>query len=140
MARPMPVVSRLTKAECLALLQQASLGHVGLSIEALPTVRSVRFAVDDDAVVLRLNAGSRLSRATTGRVVAFHADGYDADAGRGWSVWLTAVATKVTDAAALARVAALPLEAWSPDPASDLFVTLSTAGVTGEAVELSSPT
>jgi hypothetical protein len=121
-------------------LGQAPLGRVGLSIEALPTVRSVRFALDQDEIVIRLHAASRLCRAATGNVVAFHADGYDAATRRAWSVCVTAVAGRVTDASAVERLAALPLDAWSGDPREDVFLTLSTLGVTGERVELSPPT
>jgi uncharacterized protein len=135
-----PVVTRLTPAECLTLLEQAPLGRVGLSIEALPTVRSVRFALNDDDIVIRLHGASRLCRATNGNVVAFHADGYDAVTRRAWSVCVTAVAGRVTDASAVERLAALPLDTWSRDPREDVFVTLSTVGVTGERVELPAPT
>jgi uncharacterized protein len=110
-----PVFVRLNPQECLARLVPAPIGRVAVSIDALPTVRSVRFALIGDSVVFRVAPESRLRRAVVGTVIAFHADHYDEGERQGRSVVIHGVADEVKDPTTVAQLRALPLEAWA-DP------------------------
>ncbi len=132
-ARP-PVVTRLLPQECLSLLGHARIGHLALTLDALPVVRTVRFALADDAIVVRVRPGSRLHRAAVGRVVAFHVDDYDEGARGGWSVMVQGVCEPVADPAAIAAMQRLPLDPWADPPEADCFLRVATARISGEQV------
>lgn len=100
-------------AECRALLATASIGRVGLSIDALPVVVPVNFVVDGDRIVFRTGPGAKLRQALEGAVVCFEVDDVDRVYHSGWSVLATGHAAEITDPAALARVRALPLRSWA---------------------------
>jgi nitroimidazol reductase NimA-like FMN-containing flavoprotein (pyridoxamine 5'-phosphate oxidase superfamily) len=75
----------LSSAESRALLRGAvGVGHIGLSVRALPVIIPVSFTVDGDAVVVRGEALDHISFFHAGDVVAFQADGRDPEGG--WSV------------------------------------------------------
>ena len=79
----------LSRAECLDLLGRVSIGRVGCSTGALPTVLPVNFVVDGESVVIRTAPGSKLDAATRHAVVAFEADDIDPVYHSGWSVLAT---------------------------------------------------
>lgn len=101
----------LTRAECLHLLAHVDVGRVGVSMDALPVILPVHFAVTDDSVVFRSTLGTRLDAATLGAVVAFQADGYDPSRTSGWSVMLQGVAAAAPDG-----VPRSPVESGSAHP------------------------
>jgi nitroimidazol reductase NimA-like FMN-containing flavoprotein (pyridoxamine 5'-phosphate oxidase superfamily) len=76
----------LTRGECLALLGQAGIGRVGVSLGAIPEVFPVHFCLMGDAIVFRTGAGTKLHAASHGAVVAFEVDEFEIDARCGWSV------------------------------------------------------
>lgn len=85
----------LSRDRCLALLQSVQFGRVVYTVDALPAVTPVRFAVRDRNVLVRAGEDSRLARSVPGAVVAFQADDIDEDHGFGWSVVVIGVATQV---------------------------------------------
>lgn len=85
----------LSRDRCLALLQSVQFGRVVYTVDALPAVTPVRFAVRDRDVLVRAGEDSRLARSGPGAVVALQADDIDEDHGFGWSVVVTGVATQV---------------------------------------------
>jgi len=129
-----PVVTRLAPTECLALLERARVGRVALTIDAMPNVRSVVFALVDRSIVLRVAPGSRLHRAATGAVVAFQADHYDDAAREGWSVVAQGMGHEVADPATLRVCHQLPLDAWSEPPLEDRFLQIPIVVLSGEHV------
>jgi nitroimidazol reductase NimA-like FMN-containing flavoprotein (pyridoxamine 5'-phosphate oxidase superfamily) len=130
-----PGIWKLTPDECLDLLGSASVGRVGVTIDALPAVLPVNFAVSDGAVVFRTVPGTKLDAATRGAVVAFEVDAYGTSQDpRGWSVLVRGVAHEVTDPAELAAARALPLESWAFDGRADRFVRIEPTVVTGRRV------
>jgi uncharacterized protein len=131
-----PIITRLTVDECLARLALAPIGRVAITIDVLPAVRTVRFALDNDGVVFRVANGSRLQAATNNMVVAFHADRYDEPSRSGWSVEVRGVARPVSDEHSVERLGRLPLESWSDAPDADTFVHIPTAVIRGEEVLL----
>src|ERR671913_2269001 len=87
----------LAPDECLRLLATATLGRIGVTSGALPTVLPINFRVDGDRILFRTGVGTKLDAATSGAVVAFEADDFDAMYHSGWSVVITGVARPVED-------------------------------------------
>ena len=106
-------LAALTDAECLALLGDAGIGRVGLSIDALPVVLPVNFVLDGDRILFRTGTGSKLQQALEGAVVCFEVDQVDRIYHAGWSVLATGHAGEVTDPADLERIRTLPLRPWA---------------------------
>jgi len=85
----------LDRAECLRLLRTATLGRIGITTGALPTILPINFRVDGDRILFRTGVGTKLDAATRGAVVAFEADDIDPMYHSGWSVVVTGVARQV---------------------------------------------
>ena len=91
----------LDREECVRLLESATLGRIGFTSGALPTVLPVDFHLDDGRILVHTTRGSRLDAALKDAVVAFEADEFDSGDHLGWSVAVTGVATEL-DAGTLA--------------------------------------
>lgn len=93
-ARPLVPLSR---ERCLELLRSVAVGRIVFTDRALPAVRPVNFGVlADGDIVIRSGAGSKLSAAADGAVVAFEADLWNDATQEGWSVVVTGQARLVT--------------------------------------------
>src|SRR5690348_17101209 len=79
----------LSENECMELLREVPVGRIGLTLNALPAVLPVNFAVLDGDIVIRTGGGTKLQAAMSNAVVAFETDGYDDEDQTGWSVMLT---------------------------------------------------
>ena len=115
----------------MALLGQVAVGRVGASIDALPVVLPVNFAVVDDDIVFRTVEGTKFHAAAAGAVVAFEADGYDDSGRQGWSVLVQGRSEVVVDPVELASLRGLTIDPWAVDGAADRFVRIRTTKVTG---------
>jgi nitroimidazol reductase NimA-like FMN-containing flavoprotein (pyridoxamine 5'-phosphate oxidase superfamily) len=104
----------LERHECLRLLGTATLGRIGVSSSALPTVLPVNFRFDGHRILFRTGAGTKLDAATQNAVVAFEVDEIDPLAHAGWSVVVRSVAREVTDPDELAEAQSRPLARWAP--------------------------
>jgi nitroimidazol reductase NimA-like FMN-containing flavoprotein (pyridoxamine 5'-phosphate oxidase superfamily) len=104
----------LDREQCLALLAGETIGRVGLTTGALPTVLPVNFCLDGDRVLIRTGEGTKLDAALRGAVVAFEVDDFDPFDHSGWSVVVTGVADEVTEPERLRRAEHLPLPRWAP--------------------------
>ncbi len=104
----------LSRDECLRLLALTTLGRVGFTQGALPTVLPVAFRMDGERILVRTVRGGTLAGALRNAVVAFEVDDVDPVRHSGWSVSVTGVATEVEDLAP----ADLPT-AVAEDPAAD---------------------
>jgi uncharacterized protein len=87
----------LSPSECWALLGEAKVGRVGVSLGALPAIFPVNYATEGDAVVFRTGPGIKLRAAVANAVVAFEVDGFDEDAGTGWSVLVVGKCCEIHD-------------------------------------------
>jgi nitroimidazol reductase NimA-like FMN-containing flavoprotein (pyridoxamine 5'-phosphate oxidase superfamily) len=87
----------MARAEALGLLASQPVGRLVYTRAALPMVTPVNFTLHDGAILVRTAAGSALSRAVDGAVVAFEVDRLDMDASSGWSVIVTGRAELVGD-------------------------------------------
>lgn len=129
-----PKVTRLDCKECLALLGAASVGRLAVHLRALPSIRTVRFALDDDRIVIRVAPGSQLLHAARNAVVAFSADHCDDAARSGWCVVAQGLAEEVVDPALVARLRSLPLAPWGEGPAGDVVLCIRPSVIEGERV------
>jgi uncharacterized protein len=124
----------LDRDQCLALLASATLGRVGVSTGALPTVLPVNFLFHEGRILIRSGRGTKLDAALRDTVVAFEVDDFDPLDHSGWSVVVTGIATAVTDAEELAAVDALPLPRWAPG-GNGHVVAISTELVSGRRLD-----
>jgi nitroimidazol reductase NimA-like FMN-containing flavoprotein (pyridoxamine 5'-phosphate oxidase superfamily) len=125
------VSTTLTPSECYELLEQATVGRIGVSIDALPVILPVHFTLLDDAVIFRTRPGTKLDAATNGAVVAFQADETEALEQESWSVLVQGVAREVTDPDELARVKLLPMVAWPGSRDGDRWVRIRSGKASG---------
>jgi hypothetical protein len=126
-----PTVEILSVEECIELLSQVAVGRIAVTVDALPVIFLVNYAVVDGAVVFRTLEGAKLSTATTGAVVAFQVDSYESDGRSGWSVMVQEVATEVIDPTGLRRIEAASVDAWALDGAADHVVRIELHRVSG---------
>lgn len=87
----------LEDSECRDLLPTVPIGRVAVTINGLPAVFPVNFAVYNDRIVFRTNAGTKLDAAVRNAVVAFEVDQFDATERGGWSVLVVGRAEDITD-------------------------------------------
>jgi nitroimidazol reductase NimA-like FMN-containing flavoprotein (pyridoxamine 5'-phosphate oxidase superfamily) len=123
----------LSPGECMRLLCSHGVGRVVYSVQAMPAVTPVNYALDDGTVVFRTAAGSRLANATRNAVVAFEVDEIDETRRTGWSVVVTGVARTVDEDEARTYVEGLDLTTWAPGDRS-LFVRITPSFVTGRVL------
>jgi uncharacterized protein len=130
--------TRLDRAECLQLLAGLPVGRLILTVNALPVVRPMNFALVDELIVLRTAAGTTVADKVDDMIVAFEVDDLDPATSTGWSVTVTGRAALVADPATIARYQAVPLVPWAPG-VRDQFVTITTELVEGLRVRRSLP-
>jgi uncharacterized protein len=100
--------------ECFRLLEQSSVGRLGVIDGDRPVVLPVNYAVVDGEIVLRTDEGMKL-RAAERAPVAFEVDAFDEGARTGWSVLVSGRAEEVTEYAARERQAVrdAPVDPWA---------------------------
>lgn len=123
----------LERDECLTLLARATLGRVGVTIGALPSVVPVNYRLAGDEIVIRTGAGTKLDAATRNAVVAFEVDDMDPIEHTGWSVMVTGIAREVVDWAEIAELTRRPLPRWAPGGA-DRIIAIPTDLATGRRI------
>ena len=104
----------LDREASLRLLATATLGRIGVTDKALPTILPVNFVFDGEKILVRTGVGTKLHAAAVGAVVAFEVDDFDPLYHSGWSVVVTGPARELTDPDELARVRRAHLPRWSP--------------------------
>jgi nitroimidazol reductase NimA-like FMN-containing flavoprotein (pyridoxamine 5'-phosphate oxidase superfamily) len=117
--------ARLDRAESLQLLARVPVGRLIFTMNALPAVRLVNFAVAGEMIVLRTAGDSTIARKVDQAIVAFEVDELDAATCSGWSVTVTGRAEVVTDPEIAARYESVPLAPWAPG-SRDQFITITT--------------
>jgi uncharacterized protein len=103
----------LTDEACWDLLARCEVGRVGVTINSLPAIFPVNFAVIDGRILFRTAAGTKLAAATAGAIVAFEVDDYRGADRSGWSVLATGPAEVVHDLDVTFKVLATGLEPWA---------------------------
>jgi nitroimidazol reductase NimA-like FMN-containing flavoprotein (pyridoxamine 5'-phosphate oxidase superfamily) len=129
----------LTDARCRTLLRSVDLGRVLLSLDAMPVAFPVNYRlVDEDTIVFRTAAGTKLSRAVDRRLVGFEVDRVDSEAAVGWSVLVLGIASVVTDPGELARLTELNIRSLSRE-ALPYFVKIEIHRLSGRHVGSEAP-
>ena len=126
--------SQLDRAESLRLLASVPVGRLIFTVNALPTVRLMNFALVDGLIVMRTADDSTVARKVHHTVVAFEADELDNAPCSGWSVTVIGRAALVADPEAAVRYRAVPLVAWAAEP-RDTFLTITTEMAEGRRVQ-----
>jgi uncharacterized protein len=112
---PKTRIEILDREECVRLLASQEVGRVVAVNHGRPHVVPVNYILDGDAIVFRTDVGTKLDAA--GRsLVAFEVDDLHRENRSGWSVVVQGWAQELTafeDPAVVARVAALPMQAWA---------------------------
>lgn len=124
---------RLDRAESMRLLASAQVGRLIFTVNALPTVRLMNYALVDGLIVVRTAAGTTVARKADDVVVAFEVDDLDVATSSGWSVIVIGRATLVTDPGLIGRYQRVPLKPWAPG-GRDQFVQITTEVVEGRRV------
>ena len=125
----------LTEAECLSCLRQVGVGRLGVTWNAMPVILPVNFVLDGaQRIVVRTAAGTKLSAATAGRVVAFEVDGYDTMSHGGWSVLVQGRSQVLRDPDEIAWAQKLPLNSWANEAAEE-FVTVAIEVLSGRRID-----
>jgi len=126
-------LEEMSRAECLHLLASVPVGRIVYTLQALPAVAVVNFAIHDGGVVFRADGARNLESATRHAVVAFEADDMDPDTHRGWSVTVVGPADEVTDTDEMAALRALRLDPWAPGE-REHFIRIKPEIVTGRRI------
>jgi nitroimidazol reductase NimA-like FMN-containing flavoprotein (pyridoxamine 5'-phosphate oxidase superfamily) len=87
----------VSDAECVKLLQANDLGRIALvDRDSRPIIFPINYYFDEGVVVFRTAAGTKLDLAP-GMHACFEIDGWDSQAGVGWSVLVRGIAHDVTE-------------------------------------------
>ena len=102
----------------------------------------VRFAVDGNEIVIRIDTGSTLSATIPDTIVAFQAEHLDDETRTGWTVNVVGSAHEVTDPGDMARLRGTGPPSWAL-ARGDQFIRIAPGIVTGRelmvAAEFPSP-
>lgn len=126
----------LPRDECLRLLATKSIGRIGLTVGALPTVLPVNYRLIGDRIYFRTGNTERLRAATTCAVVAFEVDHIDEEHHHGWTVVVTGVTEPIEHRDIVERLESIGVPQWAPIPQTRL-VSLSTDVISGRRLALS---
>jgi hypothetical protein len=127
----------LDRAESLRLLASVPVGRLIFTVNALPAVRLMNFALVDGLIVVRTADDSTAARKVHDTVVAFEADELDNVTCSGWFVTVIGRAALVADPEMAARYRMVPLMPWAPGP-RDAFLTITTELAEGRSVRRAS--
>ena len=121
-------VDELTSSQSWQLLREAAVGRLAVVLGDGPEIFPINHVVDHGSVVFRTREGTKLQGAI-GRVVAYEADGVDAD-GRAWSVVVKGHAHEVRQLHDVIDVLGLDIFPWQSG-AKPRFVRIHAEQVTG---------
>ena len=111
----------LDREECLRLLTTTTLGRIGMTTAALPTILPVNFRFDGERILIRTGAGTKLDAATLDQVVAFEVDQMDEVYHAGWSVVVTGLASRLPPVDIDRHLSDWPLPRWAPVDAAQVM-------------------
>ena len=101
----------LDEGTCFDLLGRETVGRLGFSAQALPTILPVNFVLRDRTIVFGSEIGEKLRAARARAVACFEIDGFDELGRDGWSVLATGRLAPM-DAAQAALMTAYPVAHW----------------------------
>ena len=128
-------ITILEANQCWELLRSSEVGRLAVSIGNHPDIFPLNFVVDHGTVVFRTSEGTKLAAAVLGTAVAFEVDGYDADAGKAWSVVIKGRAVEIERMQDIFDALDLPLFPWHAAP-KHRFVRIEPDGVSGRRFDV----
>jgi hypothetical protein len=131
-------VEELPVHECWELLGGSPVGRLAVWVEDHPEIFPVNYVVDHGSLVLRSGEGTKLSAALADVPVALETDGYDASAGRAWSVVVKGRAARIQQVQELMDTVSLPLFPWQAGRKGN-FVRITPQVVTGRRFPVADP-
>lgn len=118
----------LSAARSLRLLGGVPLGRIAFTSEAMPQIRPVNHALDDEDIIIRSHVGAAIL-ATHGQVVSYEADQLDPDTRLGWTVIVLGKAQVVQEPGEVARYQRM-VEPWI-DRQMDYIIRIRPTTITG---------
>ena len=85
----------LSENDCYELLADRGWGRLGVMIDNHPEIFPVNYALDDQRIVFRVDAGTKLTGLHQAGEVAFEIDDVDPSERRGWSVLIVGRVTEL---------------------------------------------
>ncbi|WP_426573754.1 pyridoxamine 5'-phosphate oxidase family protein [Aquihabitans sp. McL0605] len=125
-------LEHLSEHDCFVLMGSTHFGRIGVTVNALPAILPVHFALLGRDPVFRTDAGAKLMAASAGQVLCLEVDHFDAEAHSGWSVSITGTAHVLTEPVDLERATTLPLRPWVGH--GDAYVRIDATIVSGRHV------
>lgn len=122
----------LSDQDCYQRLAAGHLCRIALSVDALPRVFPVHYALLGRDPVFRTDAGTKLSAAAGGNVVCLEIDDAAPEVHTGWSVMVVGPAEILVDPVDLEAAAELPLRPWVGR--GDAFVRITATLVSGREI------
>lgn len=107
-----PATINLTTDECWSLLRRHNVARLAVDIAGQPDIFPLNYVVDNDSLVFRSGAGTKLAGAILGRHVAFEIDGADEHDRSVWSVVVKGLAHEVEGMQERFAIEDLPLYPW----------------------------
>lgn len=102
----------LSESECWTLLGHATVGRLAVDIAGQPDIFPINFVVDNNGIVFRSAAGTKLAGAVLNRLVAFEIDGYEPGDRTAWSVVVKGQASPIERMEEMFAAEDLPLFPW----------------------------
>ena len=129
----------LGRATCLRLLASSTLGRVVITVDTLPAIHPVTFAMVGGYVLFRTTDGAKFDRATRGDIVTFQADNLERQGEEAWTVTIVGRAEVVTDADELSQLPESRLPTWATAPQTCHLIRIQMALVYGYRTGGSAP-
>jgi hypothetical protein len=123
----------LDAAECLRLLASSLVGRLGFTERALPSILPVFFTLRAGDVIMSCLPGSKVKSASRGDIVAFEADGFDAETREGWCVNVLGPSRLITEADQVAALGQLDFAPWT-DNQDRQYIALRIEALSGRRV------
>ncbi len=120
----------LDEAACWALLRDTAVGRLAVDNGGRPDIFPINFLVDDQSIVFRTGAGTKLAAAVLMHHVAFEIDGYLPAERVAWSVVVKGRANQIERMQDVFDAQDLPLFPWVASEKPD-FVRVHADEVTG---------
>lgn len=124
----------LSREGCLDLLSGASVGRIAVSMNALPAIFPVNFAMLEGDVVFRTGTGMKLGAAVTNSIVAFEVDEFDHQLHHGWSVLVVGRASEILSEPDLVAAEHLGLRPWAVGVRETRFIRIDTEIISGRRI------
>jgi nitroimidazol reductase NimA-like FMN-containing flavoprotein (pyridoxamine 5'-phosphate oxidase superfamily) len=122
-------MEELSRDECLELLGSCPVGRVAVHRpDAAPLVIPVNFVLDDEVIVFRTAAGTKVDALRIGPI-GFQVDAIDPFRHTGWSVYVEGAAYEATHW----EVEHLELRPWAPGT-KDRWIRLAPSHVSGRRI------